>query len=302
VIVGAEEISLLAGVTAAQGTETYSWGLEYRQRLLSHLDASLGYLNEGHLPQHHRDGGVLQLWAGSGFWHERLTLSAGAGPYLYFDTEYYSNYEGYRNEHGVGLILSARLSYSFTRSWFALLDVNQVVLADPGTRTVMLGAGYRLDRLFEGLDYSQPAVADVANEVSLFGGQTTLNNLSSNKSTDFGIEYRHRVRGHVELSVALIDEGSGAYGHHAGTIGEAWLVKDFLARQLTVGLGIGPYVAFSEYQTSDGRSGASVVGMASMTLSWRFTRRLAARFSWHRGFTGDDQDRDIVTTGLGWRF
>jgi hypothetical protein len=39
-----------------------------------------------------------------------------------------------------------------------------------------------------------------------------------------------------------------------------------------------------------------------MTVSWRMSRSLALRINWHRGFTGDDQDRDVVTAGLGWRF
>jgi hypothetical protein len=305
--VAAEEVALLAGVTDAQGSESYSWGMEYRQRLFAHVDASLGYLNEGHLPGHHRDGGMLQLWADTGFWHDRFALSVGAGPYVYFDTEYHNNFQGYLNQHGVGLILSGRLNYSLAGGWFALLEVNQVVSANPGTRTVMLGAGYRLDRLLPGLDPSRPGdlstgVADVANEIGLFAGQTTLNNLSSNKSTDFGIEFRHRATGHLELSATVLDESSGAFGRHAGIIGQAWMVKDFFSRQLSAGLGIGPYAAFSAYQTSDGRSGASVVGMASLTCSWRFTRSFAARLSWNRGFTGDDQDRDIVTAGVGWRF
>jgi hypothetical protein len=69
-----------------------------------------------------------------------------------------------------------------------------------------------------------------------------------------------------------------------------------------VGLGVGPYVALSTYHTDDGRVAASVVGLASMTVSWRMSRSLTLRVNWHRGFTGDDQDRDIVTAGLGWRF
>ena len=86
-------------------------------------------------------------------------------------------------------------------------------------------------------------------------------------------------------------------------IGEVWLVQDFFSqRQFTAGLGFGPYVALSTYQTSDGRDGASVVGVASMTLGWRFTRVLALRAIWHRAFTTDDEDRDIITLGLALRF
>jgi hypothetical protein len=50
------------------------------------------------------------------------------------------------------------------------------------------------------------------------------------------------------------------------------------------------------------RTGASVVGLLAMTFSWRFTRAFDVRFTWHRAFTEDDEDRDIVTLGFGWRF
>jgi hypothetical protein len=100
----------------------------------------------------------------------------------------------------------------------------------------------------------------------------------------------------------LLDEGEGAVERHASITGEAWIVQDFLERRLVIGLGLGPYLALSTYRTSDGRTGASAVGLASMTASWRFTRRLALRIEWRRGFTGDDQDRDLITLGLGGRF
>jgi hypothetical protein len=56
----AEDLSLLAGVTDTSDhtSGTYAWGLEYRQQLLPHFDASFGYLNEGHLPNDHRDGAM----------------------------------------------------------------------------------------------------------------------------------------------------------------------------------------------------------------------------------------------------
>jgi hypothetical protein len=39
-----------------------------------------------------------------------------------------------------------------------------------------------------------------------------------------------------------------------------------------------------------------------MTASWRLSRSLPLRLAWHRGITGDDQDRDIVTAGVAWRY
>jgi hypothetical protein len=303
----AEEISLLAGLTDTGDYTSYAWGLEYRQHLLAHLDASFGYLNEGHIPAHDRDGAVLQLWGNTGDWLDRFTLGIGAGPYAYFDTQSESTGIGFQNHHGVGVIVSGYLSYSLSPRWFAQLQIDDVIApGDLGSRTVMLGAGYRLDRFIEELALSRQgdqsgAVFAAPNEIGMFVGQTVVNDPSSDRTSDFGIEYRFRIAQHVEFSTSLLDEG-GPGGRHAGATGELWLVQDFLDGQLATGVGLGPYVAFEKYRVPDGLPGASVVGLASMTLSWRFTRSVALRLNWHRGFTGDDQDRDIITAGLGWRF
>jgi hypothetical protein len=304
----AEELSLLGGVSDTDDHThgTYAWGLEYRQRLLTHLDASFGYLNEGHLPQDHRDGGMLQFWATTGPWHDRFTLAVGAGPYVYFDTQYHYNYQGYVNQHGVAAIVSGRVTYSLSPRWFVLLDANQVMAANPATRSILLGVGYRLEPFAATSDWHQggqaAGAAESRNEVGFFVGETTLNDLSYHKSNDFGFEYRYRCAPHVELSAGLLEEGSGAVQSHASVTGEVWAVQDFLDERFAVGLGIGPDAALNTYQTADGRSGASVIGLASMTLSWRFTRPLVLRVNWHRAFTTDDQDRDIITVGLGLRF
>jgi hypothetical protein len=301
-----EELSLLGGATDTDdhSSGSYAWGLEYRQRLLDHVYASFGYLNEGHLPDHHRDGAMLQMWADTGPWLSRLSFSFGAGPYVYFDTRDDTNYAGYRDQHGVGMILTGRMSYALSSEWFTLLELNQIVATTAGTRTIMLGVGYRLDSFIEALDRAQrdPPRAALENELGVFVGETTLNNLSSNKSDDFGIEYRYRAARHLEFSVSTIDESDGAFGRHAGATAEIWIVQDLVDARLTAGLGIGPDLAFSSYRTPDGRIGASMVGLASMTCSWRFTSHLAVRVNWHRGFTGDDQDRDTITAGLAWRY
>jgi hypothetical protein len=306
----AEDLSLLAGAleTNDRVSGTYAWGLEYRQQLLTHLDVSFGYLNEGHVPDNHRDGAMVQLWADTGPWRRRVSFSLGVGPYIYFDTRQDINYQGYLDAHGVAVLATARMRYAISQEWFMLLDLNQVAGVSPATRSVMLGAGYRLDNFFAALTdagvVGSPAdTAVVPDELGVFTGETTLNNLQSNKSTDYGVEYRYRATRHLEFSGSFLEESDGAFKRHAGLTGEAWLVQDFFAeRQFTAGIGLGPYVALSRYDISDGRTGAGVVGLASMTLGWRFTRSLLVRAIWHRGFTSDDQDRDIITLGLALRF
>ena len=65
---------------------SYSWGLEYRQPLATHFAASLIWLNEGHLVNHHRDGQALQFWWHSGPEGPGVVFEAGLGPYHYYDT------------------------------------------------------------------------------------------------------------------------------------------------------------------------------------------------------------------------
>jgi hypothetical protein len=307
---GAEEFSVLAGLTdAGHASGSYAWGLEYRERLLAHLDATLSYLNEGHVPDHHRDGASLALWATTSFWQERLTLALGAGPYIYCDTEFDPTVpDGYHDHHGIGALISGSVSYRLARNWVARLEVTQVTApGDEGTRTVMLGVGYQLQSVIDRLnrswtDAAPAASAAAANELGLFWGQTILNGAHADASSAFGVEYRRRMLRHLELSASLIDDGDGLDGHHLGITGEAWLVQDFNSGRIVLGVGLGTYFSLESYQTVYGTPAASTVGLASITAAWRLTRALDLRLIWHRGFTEDDQDRDIVTAGLGWKF
>jgi len=304
----AEQLAAFGGLTDTDdhSSESYAWGLQYRQRLSAHLDAGFGYLNEGHLLGHHRDGALLQLWARTGAWSDRLELAFGAGPYAYCDTQNASDQSGFMDRHGVGALFTASVSYALADNWVALLELNQVVASgNVGTRTTLLGVGYRIDRVLEKLGQSRDGTAggpDPLNELGVFGGFTVVNALSSERSGAFGVEFRRRTARHVELSASLLDEGDGADGRHLGASGEAWAVQDFAAQRLVLGLGAGPYVTLEGYHTADGRSAASVVGLLSMTAAWRPLAPLSVRVSWHRAFTSDDQDRDIVNLGVGWRF
>jgi hypothetical protein len=306
----AEELSALGGATDTDDhtAASYAWALEYRERLGDTLDASVGYLNEGHLPGHHRDGVMLELWGRTpAWWHQRVSLAFGAGPYAFFDTlTDPGSAAGYRDVHGVGAVASVALRYALSDRWFALLELNQVVgWGDASTRSVLLGAGWRLDRVLEGLSRGASGGAPdpaALNEIGLCFGETVINGLNSDASNAFGAEYRRRMARYLELSVSVLSDSDGVDGRHQAATGEAWLVQEFFASRLVVGAGLGAYAALQSYRTVDGRGAASVEGLGSLTVAWRFARRFDARLVWHRGFTGDDQDRDVVTAGVGWRF
>jgi hypothetical protein len=60
----------------------------------------------------------------------------------------------------------------------------------------------------------------------------------------------------------------------------------------------GPCFSLGSRDTLDGRTAPTLSGVGSMTAAWRPGVSGLARLSWHRTFTQDDQDRDVVTLGV----
>jgi hypothetical protein len=300
----AEEIAIFAGATDTDDhtSVSYSWQLEYRQQLRNYLDFSLAYLNEGHVPGHHRDGASAQIWAVTPRLAGHLDLAFGAGPYFYFDTQAADAGPGFRDYHGVGAIVSGSLSYYFDSHWFVRLNLSEVhTPGDEDTRTLVLGVGTSLDSLlqrFGELGLGAPE----GSELGVFAGQTLDNSASSPRSRAFGVEYRYGLTRNIDLSARWLNESDGSAGSHNGLTGEVWLVDPMCARRVTLGLGAGPYFALERREMSDGQSAARVEGLVSLSASWRFARHLVARVTWDRGFTTPSEDRDVLTAGVSWQF
>jgi hypothetical protein len=300
----AEDLAIFYGATDTDDhtTASYSWQLEYRQELRRYFDLSLAYLNEGHVPGHHRDGATAQLWAVTPRFGEHLDFALGVGPYFYFDTQSADSVPGYRDYHGVGGIVTASLSYYFDSGWFMRLNLSEVhTPGDEDTRTLVLGVGHSLDPLFE--RFGEFGVQTPAgSELGVFAGQTIDNSATSPRSRAFGVEYRYGLTRNIDLSAAWLNEADGAGGSHNGITTQAWIVDPMFGRRATLGLGAGPYFALERRDGSDGEPAARVEGLVSLSASWRFTQRLVARITWDRGFTNQSQDRDVLTAGISWHF
>jgi len=296
----ADDLAVLLGRTYGEGQDSYAWQLQYRQPLVGFLDASFSYDNEGHLFHHQRDGGAVQLWAVTPRLWERLELALGAGPYAYFDTQYVPRPPWYRDYHSIAEIYTGSLTYYATQHWFARLNVSEIhAPGNVDTRQVLLGVGYQPDAA------SHSSVMEPAglNQLEAFVGRTSENNYYTSYDNDtsetYGVEYRRALTDHIELSGAWLSEADGTSGRRNGALAEIWLATQ-ISRRLSVGIGAGPYYAFEAYRGDDGQRAARLAGVASMTVGWHITRSLLARVAWHRGFTHDDQDRDIITGGLAW--
>jgi hypothetical protein len=58
----AQEISGLGGAHRGQErAHTYTWQMDYQRNLAEYAAFSVGWINEGHVPGHHRDGAVVQI-------------------------------------------------------------------------------------------------------------------------------------------------------------------------------------------------------------------------------------------------
>ncbi|MGB9329634.1 MAG: hypothetical protein WCB10_02570 [Steroidobacteraceae bacterium] len=105
----AQELYALGGAQYTQSLKetSYSYAIEYAHNLSDYAYASFTWLNEGHVTDHHRDGYSPQIWLRWPSNSRRLLLSAGVGPYRYYDTTYAAETGSVTDAHGWGVLYSA---------------------------------------------------------------------------------------------------------------------------------------------------------------------------------------------------
>lgn len=282
---------------------SYSWSMEYRESLGEHFAASLVYLNEGHVPNHHRDGHGAMLWARTNVLDRRLSLAAGAGAYYYFDTTQPPT-GGYSNEHGLAAILGLSATWYTNSPWLVQLRLNSVTTKlSIDTLSTMIGIGYQLDRPTTPgplTDVSSQADKTTGNELTVYLGSRIANSFNSETSIATSVEYRRGLMRYLDGTIAWMYEGDNEMIRRNGLVMQLWLTRAFLDESLTLGYGMGPYFVLDEYREDVSTRFAEL--MLSMSASYRFTPRWAARVTWNRVVTGYDNDADIIMLGLGYRF
>jgi hypothetical protein len=75
----AQEFSVLGGASRENGTSKWSFagGFTYLHAFDDQNALAYSWLNEGHLPGHHRDGFALQYWRRVWFADRKWALAAG---------------------------------------------------------------------------------------------------------------------------------------------------------------------------------------------------------------------------------
>jgi hypothetical protein len=295
---------------------TYGWELDYAEGLSEHSYAMLGWLNEGHQENDHRDGLTAQIWAHTDFLDRQLSLAAGVGPYAYFDTyrdEAHPFYSPYTDAHGLTLIYSAELTWYMDQSWLTFLRANRLEAEGQVSTMLLLGLGYE----FDGQSAPRPASTAAGTEplknwLTLYVGRTSLNSFVSESSTAYAIEYRRRLSRHVDWSVGWLDEGTNDIVHREGVTLQLWLVRPLLEHRLALGIGAGTYIAENQrdqtfsvahHQVSSTPSDDQrVSGIVSVVATYRLDQHWLARLSFNRIVTNYDRDADVILLGTGYRF
>ena len=305
----AQEIYLLGGIlqNTNDGKNSYSWQLEYIEELGDNLALGVTYLNEGHVPNHHRDGNALNLWTRTRLLDGRLSLAAGIGPYFYYDTMPDNSPKGYENDHGWGALFSSSVTWQMDSRWLFQLRTNWVKNFDSfDSFSALAGIGYHFADPSAAEPVNRPSLQSgdkAKNRITLFAGQTIVNSLKSQKSVALAVEYRRRIVPYVDWTGTWLYEGDDRLNRRNGFASELWAVRDFLSDRLTLGIGGGVYFPIDERgilkQSGINRT---ICGILTLTSSYQILPPWDVRVSWNRVITDYDHDTDVLLGGVGYRF
>ncbi|WP_168791281.1 hypothetical protein [Paraburkholderia aromaticivorans] len=304
----AQEFSLFGGGSRASSINTYTWAFNYQEGLGQYFAASFTWLNEGHIPDHHRDGQMIQLWARIPVGSPQFVLQAGVGPYRYFDTTTAEQGGSYSNTHGWGVVYSVRAAYYASNRWITQLQLNRVhVQRGPDSSGVMFGVGYQLDAPGSPgpRDWASGSTHKVTdNEVAVYLGKTIVNSTSSPSALGGAIEYRRGLAKYLDVTVGYLHEGSSKAARRDGLTSQLWATRAFLDDKVSLAVGLGAYYAINENENSatPGPGAGKFSGLVTIAGSYRLTDHWNARLEWNRVVTRYDRDSDVIFGGVGYRW
>jgi hypothetical protein len=304
----ADELAVLGGGIFPRGSDaqSFTWALDYRHALTPNIGVSAAWINEGHVPNHHRDGIAAQFWIGTSAFDPRLSFAAGIGPYYYFDTTRTAGSDAESDIHGWGVLYSASARWQVTHDWLVELRLQFAETSRSiDTTSVLLGIGYK----FDGEPRADAAPARSAwssstrNEVAFFGGQAVVNDFSSEPSFAMSVEYRRALNDHLAWTLAWLHEGQPRLARRHGVVSELWLGRTFGEGRWTIGAGLGVDVIVDVYPGDFAEGGRErLAGIFSLTTGYRVAPNWSTRATWHRVSADRPFDSDVFLLGIGYNF
>jgi hypothetical protein len=279
-------------------SNSMGYGVSYFQKTSEHTLVSLSYINQGHFLGHHRDGLAPQVW-----WRQMLgrhfSLSAGIGPFAYFDTT--GPHDASLDNHGVGGMLSAAATWHTFSPFLVQLRTNWVKSAHSiDTFSATIALGYQLDVSRAPTPSLLADGKDLKNEATFFVGQTVLNQFRTASAAAGAIEYRRNLTRNLDWTFTALYEGDVIPIHRFGPATQLWLVQNFYGDRLSLGVGAGPYLVFdkTEHKTETILTGPVI----TLTGAYRLSPHWGLRVSWNRVTTSFSHDTDVFMGGVSYRF
>jgi hypothetical protein len=148
-------------------------------------------------------------------------------------------------------------------------------------------------------------------ELAVFGGQSVVNTLLSQKALAGAAEYRQGILPHLDGTASFIYEGDPKIVRRSGVAFQLWPVNTFLDKDTSVGIGLGPYIYIDRnHPVNSGqtvnvglKNPAAIAPLASLTIARRLSDHWITRVIWDRVTSNYNRDSDIFLIGLGytWR-
>jgi hypothetical protein len=307
----AQELTFLGGLLPETNSErsSYTWQIDYRQDFYRNFAASMAYINEGHLRQHHRDGTAWEAWGRLPFFQDRLSLSLGLGAYYFYDTQPLPGGDTL-NVHGTAPIYSLSATGYLSNRWFYRLMLNRISPAhEIKVNTLTVGAGFWFGQDKKPTpgklgDAPNEQGYVTGNELTFFGGQSVVNTFLSQKALAYAGEYRRGVIPHLDWTASAIYEGDPKIIRRSGVASQLWFVNTFFNDRITVGGGLGPYIYIDHKHpvAADKKNPATIAPLASLTFSVRLSEHWIMRMIFDRVTSSYNRDADIFLLGLGYRW
>jgi hypothetical protein len=307
----AQELTILGGVLpkTSFARSSLTWQVDYRQDLYRNFAGSIAYINEGHVPGHHRDGTAWEAWGRLPFFQDRLSISLGLGAYYFYDTQPLPGGDT-ANIHGTAPIYSFSATGYLSDRWFYRLMLNRISPAhEIQVNTMTVGAGFWFGQDQKPTpgklgDTPNEQAYVTENELTVFGGQSIVNTFLSPRARAYAGEYRRGVFPHVDWTASAIYEGDPEIIRRSGVATQLWAVNTFFNDRITIGAGLGPYIYLDhKHPASVGQKNpAAVAPLASLTFSVKLSEHWIMRMVFDRVTSSYNRDADIFLLGLGYRW
>jgi len=315
-----QEVTIGLGRLHGIGYEdmTYSWQFQYLSPVRGGWAGSIGWLNEGHIPDHHRDGPYIQVWRLHRMKGNDLRLGLGMGAYRYFDTTEGGAGPAFQNHHGIKPLFSLSAQYPLPGGGAeAFVLINRTFGSGlPQTQALLVGVSipFKPRDPAARLDAPTPkgrreGLSDPDNELTIFLGRTILNSFESEATDLLGataVEYRRRLGSQVDMSIGYFDEGGLDSVRRDGIAAQAWFSQRSADGRWLIGFGAGPYFSRDFPEMERRNSGSSVTIRTSTRYSVVVGRHVwdhwAGRLEWNRTLTRYHRDTDVLMMGLAYQW